>query len=423
MNILLVNTYDRGGAANACFRLHEGLLRRGINSKVLVKKKEKNCLNTLSITKNELKYGFLKRKAKAVKRILNIGEEQSLDAILLKKRDPRLELFSLPLSEYDITKTKVFQEADIVNLHWVSNFLDYESFFKNCNKPIVWTLHDMNPFSGGEHYRETYKGFDEKSIKPVKRILSKREEAEFRKIIEYKKKALYNVKKLHIVVLNDWMKKQVENNSIFKKYEITKIENGIDPTVFSPRDKIFSRELLNIPKDKKIVLFVADGLKRYRKGFEILRKAFVSLKEKDLLLYVVGSDNLDFNSSENVKYLGRINDERLMSIAYSAADLYVIPSLLDNLPNTIIESLLCGTPVIGFRTGGIGEMIEDGINGYLIEEIDAYALKGAIADFFNKVDRLDPIMIRERALKKYSLSRQVDAYVSLYKKILKDHSN
>lgn len=422
MKVLLVNTYDSGGAANACIRMHLGLLKEGVDSKLLLLKK-----NNFSIPKSEEFRSSFKRKTLLQKikhklifvfrELKVIKKNPSKKELFIKNRIPGLELFSFPDSNFDITESSSYKEADIINLHWVADFLDYKSFFKKNKKPVVWTLHDMNPFSGGEHFTEKYLGKDKDGF-PINRKTSEEEELIFSQILTYKANALKNVSNLHIVALCTWMKKEVEKSTVFKNYPTYLIPNGIDSEVFKPRGKKISRELLNLPLDKKIVLFVADHIDNNRKGFAFLENAVSDLVSDEILLCAIGNSTKSTKSNNNIVELGKIYDERLMSVAYSAADVFVIPSLMDNLPNTVLESLLCGTPVIGFPVGGIKDLIIPGENGLLTENISVKSLIKTINTFMANIKMFNKDLIRENAIKTYDISIQSKAYAELFKKII-----
>ena len=419
MKPLLINTFDRGGAANACIRLHQGLMNKNIDSELLVTHKDRNDVGEIhQISKDCISINF---KTKVTFKLKNILKELKIylpdnDNFIIS-RSKGLEMFNYPYSIYDITKSQLYQQADIINLHWVASFLDYPTFFKKNTKPVVWTLHDQNPFSGGEHYKEEYIGIDNKGY-PVKRVLSKLEKQKFNEILKVKKEALSNVNNLHIVALCKWMEKEAKNSDIFNKYPFTIIPNGIDTTTFKPRDKIYSRELLNIPQNKKVILFVSDSVENKRKGFEFLQRALDQIKRDDIILLPVGAKGSTLSQKQNIKELGYVRDELLMSILYSAADVFIIPSLMDNLPNTVLESIMCGTPVIGFPVGGIPDMIQHGENGLLTEEISVPALVKTINDFLDNPEYFNREEIRKNAVKKYALNIQAQAYIKLYNKIL-----
>ncbi|MBF4465657.1 glycosyltransferase [Flavobacterium sp. LC2016-12] len=424
MKIFIVNTYDRGGAANSCKRLHLGLLSIGIKSNVLLRFKQNNWIKSFSFVQPAKTRSFfekisnkLKRIRKELKLYSNKDISKDKELLFLKNRNKGFEMFSFPNSHFDIMQSEFYKESDIVNLHWVANFLDYQNFFKINNKPVVWTLHDMNPFSGGEHYEEKYLGIDEFGF-PIKRQISEEEKRIAKENIEIKKQAISKVNNLTIVAPCQWLAEEARKSEVFINNKVICIPYGLDSEVFSPRDKKFSRELLNIPKDKRVILFVADSINNNRKGFVFLKKAFEKLANPDLVLCAIGNKNSALASIDNIYELGPIYDERLMSIAYSAADVFVIPSLMDNLPNTVLESLMCGTPVIGFSVGGIVDMIQHKKNGLLVKEISVQSLLETLQEFLEFENVFDSSEIRKNAVEKYDLKVQAYEYEKLFNSIL-----
>ncbi|WP_456377840.1 glycosyltransferase [Lutibacter sp.] len=423
MKILLINTYDRGGAANACLRLHTGLQKEGIESSILFKSQQKIIPNSAVIKPLQRQLAASAKIKNKVRRILIelklVKKRKPKENLFIKNRNKNLELFSYPTSNYDITNHPLYKEADIINLHWVAGLLDYKSFFEKNTKPVVWTLHDMNPFTGGEHYSETIVGIDEKGF-PVKREFTIVEKEEINKVLEAKSAIFKNVKNLHIISLCNWMIGEVKKSAAFNKFPITIIPNGINSEIFKSRNKEYSRAVLGLPKYKKVVLFVADSISNHRKGFVFLKKAFEQLKDDNVVLCAIGSKKSNLNSINNVVELGPIYDERLMSIAYSAADVFVIPSLMDNLPNTVLESIMCGTPVIGFPVGGIPDMIQHGENGMLTKDISVSSLVETLSLFLKSTDQFDRDKIRENAVKKYDQKIQAANYIKLFESIIEN---
>jgi glycosyltransferase involved in cell wall biosynthesis len=421
MKPLLINSSDRGGAANACIRLHQGLLQQNIESKLLLQSKQKHIEQSFEIALNTINVPFSTKLKWKFKQIL---KELKLDFLpedyktkFIQSRPKGLEMFSFPNSIYDITKSELYKEADIINLHWVANFLDYKSFFQQNNKPVVWTLHDMNPFTGGEHYEEKYLGIDENGY-PTERYISNKERNVIEQIIGDKAEILSNFSNLTIVTPSLWLSYEAKQSAIFSKFDVLTIPYGINEKIFKPRNKEYSRELLGIPNDKKVILFVADSISNHRKGFVYLKRAFEQLNRNDVVLCAIGSKSSELKNIGNVLELGTVYDERLMSIVYSMADVFVIPSLMDNLPNTVIESLMCGTPVIGFPIGGIPDMVKHGNNGLLANEISVAALKNSIEEFLETSDKFDRTKIAQDAKNKYSQHVQANKYINLYNEIL-----
>ena len=419
MKPLLVNTLDNGGAAKACIRLHLGLLDFRIPSKLLVSRKTQHDIPELyNFSATSIHRSIFKSLGRS---FLKISESLRLYKPDHRKirisRPDGLEMISMPYSFFDILKSSLLADADIINLHWVANFLDYPSFFKRIEKPVVWTLHDQNPFLGVEHYEECFYGIDSKGH-PKKRTFSEAEKKLYKRYVDIKINALKSFNELTIVAPSAWLAKKARESEVFGRFNVYNIPYGLDSNIFKPRDKEFSRALLNIPFDKKVLLFVAGSVLNNRKGFVYLERALESISNSDLFLVSVGSNVKAMGDSSNIVHLGIINDELLMSIVYSAADVFVIPSLMDNLPNTVLESIMCGTPVIGFPVGGIPDMIKDGVNGYLTDEISVGALKSAIEKFLEDPEVFDRDIIRRDAVRRYDLSVQAKAYIDLFSSIL-----
>lgn len=431
MEILLINTYDRGGAAKACLRLHNGLIKSDIHSSVLVLKKINPGLKVFAfeiqnnVSSLQINNSIRKRLKRKIKRILFelhivkpkpvIDYQKQLRDNFFAQRNKTLEMFSFPDSKFNIVENKYFKCSDVIHLHWVANFVDYKSFFENCTKPVIWTLHDMNPFTGGEHYTEEYIDIDSDGF-PVKRILSENEKSTFETILKLKSESLKNFNNLHIVVLNNWMADQVKRSDILNRYPLSIIPNGIDTSVFKPRDKDFSRDLLGLPNNKIVLLFVADSVDNFRKGYRFLQLALAKINKSNIVLCAVGHKSDELQQTESLVEFGEVKDERFMSVIYSAADVFIAPAIMDNLPNTVIESLLCGTPVVGFPVGGMTDLIQHGVNGYLADNVSVDSLLSTIQHFFETMHMFNKNEIVENAREKYDADIMATKYIDLYKR-------
>lgn len=412
---------DRGGAANSCIRLHQGLLVCNAQSKLLIKYKSEQSSNIAEcyqfINSNNRYLHLPLRLASKLLKIIRQKDPVLFNKKYLSTRPKALELFSFPYSESDITKSPLYKEADIINLHWVTQFLDYPSFFKKVKKPVVWTLHDMDPFLGGEHYSEQYLGIDGNG-KPIARKISDKEKKIFKMIIGIKKDCLKNIENLCVVCPSKWLQNEAQNSEVLGRFKVHHIPYGFDSNIYKTMNRNFSREFLGISQDADVVLFVADSNQRFRKGFGFLLKALENLKNKNILLCFVGKKDSNVKYDIPVLEIGHVKDERFLSLIYSAADVFIIPSIEDNLPNTAIESLLCGTPVIGFSTGGIPEIVRHGINGYICSEKSTTALSNTISVFLSSRFNFNAEAIRKDALSKYDLKIQAKAYIELYQSII-----
>ena len=419
MKILHINTHDRGGAANACLRLHEGLLNFGVDSKVLVLQKTNSNFSEVYAHEQFLKKTLPARLRRRLQRILKEcglyrGQNFRMERDTLQKLRPKgLEMISFPKSESDVTDNKFFREADIIHLHWVAGFLDYKTFFTKCQKSVIWTFHDQNPFLGVEHYAERLLGPDD-SGQPIPRRFNNNKELKIEERFKQQKRNLFKNTSLNIVALCNWMKNEIIDSQMFPLAKMNIIPNGIDSKQYKILNKTFCRELLNLPIEKKILLFASDSISKNRKGLNYLLKAHEEIQGIDLVICGIGGDKTN-SHNKNFIELGMIHDQQLMNAAYSAADLFVIPSLMDNLPNTVIESLLSGTPVVSFPVGGMLDMIQHKKNGCIANEISVKALANSIVDFFEIGVELSTEEIRKDAIERYDVSVQLDNILQLYK--------
>jgi glycosyltransferase involved in cell wall biosynthesis len=396
MNITQVNMNDTGGAFQAVYRLQQGLRHENINSNCLVLYKYKKGLehvypfidkpNILSKLKYSVEFRITQKKIKK-----------------LTGSKPKVE-FRFPFSPFKIHEHELIKKADIVHFHWLAKFLDYASFFKNINKPVVWTLHDLHPIGGGFHY-DSY-------VHPAYTDLNNI-------TINAKIAALANVKNLHIVTLSHWLHTKSINSEILGRFPHHYIPNGLDTTVFKPYKKQEARAYFNLPQNKKIILFVADSLEDKRKGFVYLQDALRYLDAESVFLITLGNGKIDDTLFPS-KCLGFISDPLQIAMAYSAADVFVIPSIEDNLPNSVMESIACGTPVVGFNIGGIPDMIRHGENGFLATLGDSIDLAQKVNQILNN-DELSSHMstnARRIAEQEYSQELQTKRHIELYNTIL-----
>ncbi len=403
MKVLHICTADSGGAGNAAIRLHLGLIGQGIDSKFL-------CLNKHTVDVPEVYQHPKLPKPRLHERILKrkgfLLSEREKNLKVLKKNKGNIEIFSFPNTDYFVEEHFLVQEADIINLHWISNFINIKTFFKKVRKPIVWTLHDMNPFQGGFHYKNdsyrnwnTYKEFEED-------------------LIEIKRVAM-NESNISVVGLSKWLLNESKKSKIFKNRRHCLIPNGIDTQIFKAHNKEFAKEVFDIPVDSKVVLFVCDNLSNYRKGFDLLLDSLKHLQEKYYLL-AIGRINRK-ESIENIHAVGHVSDARMMSLLYSASDVFVIPSREDNLPNTVLEAMSCGTPVVGFDIGGIPDMVIEGETGLLVEPENSLDLSMKIEMVLSdtRLKNCMSLKARKSILETYTLEIQANKYIAFYNKIIK----
>ncbi len=341
MKVVHINTNSSGGAAKAAIRIHRAMLKKGIDSKILF-------LRSKNLTEPESYTFYDDSLISKIKDFLN-----RLRHLIYSKFDTSIPV-SLPFNIYDLTQNALVINADIIHLHWVSKFLDY-SFFQKINKPIVWTLHDMAPFTGGNHYKTDF------------------DDDKFKKIIDinlnYKKNALKNFKKMKIVTPSKWLSNESKKSEIFGEYQHYIVRNTIDFDVFKKLSKSELRSKFHFSVEDKIIIFIAEKITDNRKGISYFLGILDELIAQNIKIILIGKSKLGI-ASDNIISFGNIDDEVKIAELYNIADVFVITSIEDNFPNTILESMSCGTPVVGFDNTGINELIVHKENGYLAKDRD-----------------------------------------------------
>jgi glycosyltransferase involved in cell wall biosynthesis len=397
--ILHISTSQGGGAGTAARRLHEGLLKKGTDSRFLAAQGVASELRGLEVLPKHYPR-FWQRAARKLGLGLTAHDrwDQTRKAICCTN------VFTSGIeSDLGLMGHDSIQNADLINLHWVAGMLPWVEFFRTNKKPVVWTLHDMNPFMGIFHY-ET----DRQRGSLMARELDDQ-------IRSRKEQFMRGTSGIVVVTPSRWLQRLSASSELFRRFRHEHIPYGIDTTIFKPHPQAFARSIFDLPQGRKLVLVVAERLDDHRKGFDLLREALkVPELERDWDLVAVGDGPLPF---ENLKYhrLGVINDERLMALVYSAADMTIIASREDNFPNVILESLCCGTPVIGTPAGGIPESIVNGRDGFVAESIKseclAAAIRAGIACDFNRS------LIASCAALQFDQAVQATRYLDLYREL------
>lgn len=421
MKIIHINTCDIiGGAARAAYRLHVGLLGLGYESRMMIAHR---TIDDPTFVCPVLPGNLLARLYRKLlrKKIL-------LDFKSYKHTRPDgFESFTDDRSEYGVSLWKKLHSADLINLHWVSGFIDYISFFETVSDkvPVVWTLHDMNAFTGGCHYDFDCGKFAS-GCGACPQLGSNKNSDISGQIWQRKHKIFksLNPHSLTIVAPSKWLDSKVKESPLLGRFQIVHIPYGLDIEVFRPRNRYVARDLFDIPHDKSVLLFLADDISNRRKGFKILMQILAVLgRQSNICLVSVGREKPNINATFLHIYLGFISDDRLLSLVYSAADLFLMPSLQDNLPNTVIESLACGTPVVGFDAGGIPDMVRTGITGCLVPSQDVDLMQRAIIDLLSDTEKLNAMATncRRIAIEEYALKKQAQYYSELYEMISANH--
>jgi len=412
MKILHLNASDIScGAAIAAYRIHKGLQGIGIDSKMLVQTK-------LSDDKTVIAPGTKAKKGLALPR-------PTLDSAVKHFASGSKTIFSpawLPFSNIPTQINSI--SPDIVHLHWVCDGMLRIEDLKRINKPIIWTLHDMWAFTGGCHYNEGC----ERHVEACGNCpqLNRSGKNDLSRSVSRRKKKAWSKLDITIVTPSNWLAKCAKESSLFKGWRIEVIHNGLNLNLFKPINKSTAREIWDLPQNKKLILFGAmSATSDHRKGFDLLYEEIEQLTAKwsgKAELVVFGSSEPenppDFGLS--VHYLGRLHDDVSLSLLYAAADVMVTPSRQDNLPNTVVESLACGTPVVAFDIGGMPDMIEHQINGYLAKPFDVSDLSVGIDWVLSDENRHKELCLKARgkAVTCFDIKKKAKQYAELYEDVI-----
>lgn len=407
MNVLIINTSDiNGGAAIAAYRLLNALKHSGVNAKMMVREKKSNDSDVLNIESNlTSKFNFYHER----------GE------IFLYNGLSREKLFEVSTAKkgISITETEEFEKADVVHLHWINQgMLSLNEIKKilSSKKKVVWTMHDMWPFTGICHYAGDCNFYINGCGNcPLLRYPSKND---LSRTTYRKKTATYSKGEINFIACSNWLKEMALKSPLTLGHHVASIPNPIDTNIYRPLNKSDIRQKLNLPIDKKIILFAAVKASDKRKGIKYLVEASNLLKNysRDVIFLIVGNKSEDIENmfALPVKSMGYISPQD-MPLLYNSADLFVSPSLQDNLPNTIMESMSCGTPCIGFNIGGIPQMIDHQINGYVSEYRNSKDLaKGIAWSLFDANTNLGE-NARKKVIENYSNEIIAKQYIEIYK--------
>ncbi len=418
MKVLMLNTFDEtGGAARAAVRLLRGATELGVDMRMLVQFKTGHDDRIICNRNRLLK---LVRRAKLFLGLLPVRSypnqpENNFSPALMPDRPPG------ELAEID---------PDIIHLHWLgAGFLSVETIGRlgRLGKPLVWTLHDSWPFTGGCHmpfdctrYRQ---GCGECPV------LGSTREKDLSRKTWARKQASWRDLNMTLVTPSRWLADCAHSSSLFRKSRIEMIPNGLDTEVFCPADKQASRRSLGLPGDKNIVLFGAvGGTSDPNKGFHLLAPALQLLGKRlpGTMAVIFGADSSAGlpDLGMPVVSLGRIMDDRKLAAIYSAADVFAAPSILENLPSTVMESMACATPCVAFRQGGVADLIDHEMSGYLAQPYEVEGFTQGMIWILEDEKRRAELAARARSKIKecFSLELMSRRYADLYGELLAKHA-
>lgn len=412
MRPLLISTNDiNGGAARAAYRLHQGLRLLDTPSRMLVRSKLSTDLTVIAQKSLLTKLG-------------PVVDWRLLQ--LYRKRDLTQKMFSPQWVPGRVAAKVRELKPDIISLHWICNGYMQIEALSQLKIPIVWTLHDMWPFTGGCHYSQTCDRY--KNACGSCPQLNSQQQLDLSYWIWWRKFQVFKKINLTVVSPSQWLANCAKNSSLLKDVDIKVIPHGLDTTVFKPVDQQVARNLLNLPQDKKLVLFGATSgaVTDPRKGLLLLQKALDLLNDDgwsdtiELVIFGALSASNSFSLGFKAHYLGHFHDDLAIALIYSAADVMVVPSLQEAFGQTASESLACGTPVVGFKNTGLTDIVTHQQDGYLAALADISDLARGITWILSDPERHHQLGLQARMTAKHQLSQQLQAkrYLSLFSEIL-----
>ncbi len=410
--VLHLSTYDgRGGAARAAFRLHRGLMDLGIRSRMAVQVKSTDDPAVVA----------------PQTRLSKLGHE----LVAIMDRVPLALYRTRVAGSFDVqwigscSRSLVARmRPDVLHLHWITGgFLRIETLRK-LRRPLVWTLCDMWPFTGGCHVSgdcERYRAACGSCWQ-----LGSSSGYDLTRWVWRRKARAWRTIDLNLVAPSRWMAECARSSSLFCDRPITVIPNGVNTAIFKPLDRRFARACLGIEPDQRVILFGAvNALQDPNKGLEILQESITFVARElgsaapRLVIFGCSAPAEPRQFGLEARFLGLLADETSMALAYNAADLLVVPSRQESFCQTAAEALACGTPVVAFNATGLRDVVDHRANGYLAQPYDAQDLaNGIMAILASDAPKEIAMRARQKAIEKFSLGKVARRYADLYRGVL-----
>ncbi len=423
MRVLHLSPTDtEGGAAKGAYQLHSALRSVGVDSLMLVQRKYGDDPSVLTLGRSN---GMLADKLR-----------DNLDRLPLRffkwKRQNWWTVGWLP---FDISSRVDQINPDIVHLHWVGRgAAPVECLARLGRRPLVWTLRDMWPLTGGCHYSVGCTKFlSGCGACPLLRSARRRD---ISSMLWRRKYRAWNGVEVTYIALSNWMADLARRSPLTFGNDVTVIPTGIDTRRFAPVDRQTARAIWGLPADRKIIMYgsLHPSTTDPRKGFLYLRDALRILAsqgwDKRAKVVVFGANDANQQTGMEMHYAGRLNDHVSLALLYSCADVMVVPSTEENLGKTALEAMSCGVPVAAFANTGQFDIVDHKVNGYLAENLSSADLAQGIAWCLEQTEMGDELGRRARlkVLNCFDIREAVKQHVALYRRVIEarrkveDHS-
>lgn len=397
-----------GGAARGAYWLHQAQREIGIDSKILTNGRE--TTSDISVTA---------LATTPAKRVIDALRSQLGNAPLHLYRNRRPWIFNTGFTGIDFTKLPEYRQADLVHLHWINGLVAMRTLRK-VQKPVVWTMRDMWPLTGGCHYAvdcDRYK----LGCGQCPQLGSTMDWDLSRLVIANKRASLQ--KRLRVVGISDWLSECASKSQVFDGFSVQTISNNIDTRSFYPTPPKIARQALGVPMDKRIILVGAQSVTDFYKGFDLFIEAMRAVQREDVHVLTFGRDAETGLAALDVghTHLGFLSDTVSLRLAYAAADVFVAPSLMDAFGKTLAEAMACGTPVVCFDATGPKDIVEHRVTGYKAMPFETTDLTNGIQWVMGlSKDSHETLRrhARQRAVERFDSRVIASQYKALYQEML-----
>ena len=407
MKVTHVCTSFAGGAGLCAKRIIDATAELGVENKALIAEGAPGVLSEVAVPSMAWSHNRGLRIAQMALADLGIGPEVfRIERRIAKERRATRGYcyFSSPITGFKrLAEHPLIQSADIVHLHWVARFVDYESFFPVVKKPIVWTIHDENPILGGFHY-SSWKDSAPSSFKRLDDKLMLRKSAAYKKALS-----------MTLVAISNHMNSCFASSPLLSRFKRVIINNGVDGQEFRPIPMGVAREVLGLPSDRLVFLFSAYNINEERKGLRELISALAALNMPSITLICLGEVKELPQAPFEVRCEGLVPSSRLLSLFYSAADFFALPSFQEAFAQTPLEAMSCGCPVVAFPCSGTDSLINES-NGVRCQDFTVESLCCGIRSAMART--FDREVIRRDVLARFSSGVIARQYKDLYSSIL-----
>lgn len=406
---------DSVGAFGAAYELHKTMLEQGIESHFFVRIKGREDDSVEDISTNDITENQLMHMINTLYFVRN-RKDQTMSFTY--------DRVGISLSNDILLR---LSECDIIHLHWVSRLLNNGSIMKLLllGKPIVWTMHDFNPITGGCHYPDECVGYMGDCSECPQLVINKLDVTRF--ILKDKRRAYGD--QIHVITASEWLKKIVKKSFVLAGAECSVIPIGINTKQFSILDKKRCKSMFEFSESTKIILMGAQSTKIKVKGYVGLQKMFDVLETNSYIRHLIESNHIklvffgnggDVFKSLNIPgvELGFIDDRDKLCMLYNAADVFLFPSTQETFGMTAVEAMACGTPVVAYNMCAMQDIIVDGVNGFKIEQEDYIGMSQAIIKILQCGSSLiEPCLCRQRVVNNYSLECETNNILHLYNQL------